>query len=137
VAVDNSGRALAIWNRTETLGGGVTSVRGSWFTGTWSAPELLDETGTGSVSDAVLAMDGAGNAEVAWIDGVKGLVERRFTAASSSWGSWNPRSPSSSNGNPNVRLDMSDSGHAVLISDYFNLSPIPWTMELWAWVYTP
>jgi hypothetical protein len=101
------------------------------------APELLDQTGTGSISDAVLAMDGAGNIEVASIEVGKGPVERRFTAASSTWGSCNPRSPSSSNGNPNVKLDMSDAGHAVLISDFFNLSSLPWTREIWAWVYTP
>ena len=136
VAVDGSGRAVAIWNRTETLGGSVTSVRGSRFstaTGTWGAQELIDQTGTGSVSDAALAIDGAGNAEVAWNEVGKGVIERRLDGVTGTWGSWNPRTP----GAVDLRLKMSDAGHAVLIGQILNTSPIPWTREVWAWVYTP
>jgi hypothetical protein len=136
VAVDNSGRALAIWNRDETNGGSTTSLRGSWFntaSGTWGAPELLDQTGTSAISDAVLAIDGAGNGELAWDEPGKGVAEHRFSAAAGAWGSWNMLGQ----GTVNLRLDMSDTGYAVLIGDRLNTSPLPFTREAWAWVYVP
>jgi hypothetical protein len=134
VAVDNSGRALAIWRRPETSDG--TSVRGSWFdtaSGTWGTPELLDQTGTAAISDAVLAIDGAGNAELAWDEPYKGMVERRFSAAAGAWGSWNMLGY----GTRNLSLHMSDTGYAVLIGDRLNMTPLPFTEEAWAWVYVP
>jgi hypothetical protein len=136
VAVDSSGRALAGWIRDETNGPGthLVTMRGSWFntaSGTWGTAELLDQTGTGEVSDAALAVDGAGNAELAWDESGKGTIERRFSAGA--WGAWNKLPP----GADNLRIDMSDSGHAVLIGDRLDIGPIPFTREIWAWVYTP
>lgn len=136
VAVDSSGRALAGWIRDETSGPGNSpvSMRGSWFntaSGTWGAEELLDQTGTGAVSDSALAIDGAGNVELAWDESGKGTIEHRFSAGA--WGAWNRLPP----GADNLRLAMSDNGHAVLIGDRLDISPIPFTREVWAWVYTP
>jgi hypothetical protein len=136
VGVDNSGRALAIWTRSETNGGSVQSVRGSWFntaSGMWGTQELLDQTGTSAISDAVLAIDGAGNGELAWNESGKGMIEHRFSAAADAWGAWNTLVP----GTQNLRLDMSDTGYAVLLGDRLNTSPLPFTREAWAWVYTP
>lgn len=137
VALANSGRALAIWTHSEAQAGdGVASLWGSWFnpkTGAWSPVERFDQTGKGNISDAVLAMDAAGNAELAWNEVGKGLVEHRFSAQSGKWGTWNTRPPSGSD----LQLAMSETGHAVLIGDYLNLNPLPWTREISAWAYTP
>jgi hypothetical protein len=79
-----------------TNGGSVQSVRGSWFntaSGTWGTPELLDQTGTSAISDSVLAIDGAGNGELAWDEPGKGTIEHRFSAAAGAWGSWNTLVP--------------------------------------------
>lgn len=136
VALADNGRALAIWTRAETQGEGATSLRGSWFnpkTGAWSPPELFDQTGSANISDAVLAMDAAGNAELAWNEVGKGMVEHRFNTKSGTWGGWNTRPPSGSD----LQLAMSDAGHAVLIGDYLNLNPLPWTREISAWAYAP
>jgi hypothetical protein len=136
VAVDSSGNALAIWDRTETLGGSVSSVRGSWFdpaSSAWGAPILIDETGTGDVSDVTFALDAAGNAEVVWYENGKGMIERRYSAGAGLWGTFNPRTPASSR----LTLDMSDTGYAVLIGDSMDYSAIPWTVAAWSWVYTP
>ncbi len=136
VAVDSSGRALAGWTRNETSGPGTSpvSMRGSWFntaSGRWGSAELLDQTGTSAVFDSALAIDGAGNVELAWDESGKGTIEHRFSAGA--WGTWNKLPP----GADNLRLDMSDSGHAVLIGDRLDISRVPFTMEVWAWVYTP
>jgi hypothetical protein len=136
VALADNGRALAIWMRSETQGEGATSLRGSWFNPTtraWGPPELFDQTGSASISDAVLAMDAAGNVELAWNEVGKGMVEHRFNAKSGTWGGWNTRPPSGSD----LQLAMSDTGHAVLIGDYLNLNPLPWTREISAWAYAP
>jgi hypothetical protein len=134
VALDNSGNALAVWDRDESAG---SSARGVWFnasTGTWGAPALLDETGTGDISDIVVAMDGNGNAEVAWYETGKGMIERRYNATGGTWGTFNQRTP----GSNHLVLDMSDSGHAVLLGDSMDYySSIRWTRAAWAWVYTP
>lgn len=134
VAVDDSGNALAVWNRTETTG---SSARGAWFNasaGTWGAPELIDETGIGDISDVVVGIDGSGNAEVAWYETGKGMIERRYDATGGTgWGPFNKHTP----GSTRLILDMSDTGHAVLVGEYMDYGMTTWTRADWAWVLTP
>jgi len=88
VAVDNAGNAMAAWLQTETTGSSLQTARFVATGSTWSAPMLTDQTGTGMIASIVLGMDGNGNAEVIWSD-TTGIVERRYDAATSTWGGFN------------------------------------------------
>lgn len=137
IAVDGAGNALAVWNRTETLGGNVSSVRAARFTagdGTWGAEALIDETGTGDVSYVVMAMDAAGNAQVVWRELGKGMVARRFDAAGGAgWGGFVSLTPAASR----LVLDMSDTGYGLLLGDYTEYASTTFLEAAWAWIFTP
>jgi hypothetical protein len=68
VAVDpNSGNAVAVWLKNDA--GSISSVWASRYSaaaGTWSAPELLETSDTGGALYPAIAMNGAGDALVAW-----------------------------------------------------------------------
>lgn len=67
VAVDASGRALAVWGRYES-GPGRWDLLGSHHLpgGGWSTPERLESQDLGNARDAKAALDGAGNGLVVW-----------------------------------------------------------------------
>lgn len=134
VAVDGSGRALTSWSRQDASDPHIVSLQGSRFdaaSGTWGTPELLDQTGTNEIQEAVLAIDDAGNGDAVWFEPNKGVIDRRFGATTGAWGTWNVIG----HGVDNLRLAMSENGHAVVIGDRLDLSA--GTREVWAWVYTP
>jgi len=98
VAIDAAGNALAVWDDGSSVG---TSTRGSvWAsrrlasTGAWTEPVQLDAT-TLDATHPQVAMDGAGNAWVVWLQDQNAsdswndtfdLRARRLDAASGTWG---------------------------------------------------
>lgn len=132
VAADNAGNAMATWLQTGTTGSSLQTARFAATGSAWSAPMLTDQTGTAAITGIVLGMDGNGNAEVIWLDPATGIVERRYDAATSTWGDFN----TTLRPKPIVRLlgAISDTGYAALLGDTTGST---WRAAAWGWILTP
>jgi hypothetical protein len=138
VAVDNAGNAMVAWLQLEgtraSLHRSLQTARFAATDGTWSTPMRTDQAGTDSIGiDVVLGMDGNGNAEVIWSDMAKGIIERRYDAATSTWGGFNTITPKPVTVSQLVGT-MSDSGYAALLGDTTGTT---WTVGAWGWIFTP
>lgn len=136
VAVDSTGNAMAVWVKHPPAGSSTNSnsVESSSFTkatGTWSASTLIDQ-GSSSVSECVMGMDSSGNVEVVWADN-NGMTGRRYTATTGTWGSFNARTPASTN----LILNMSDTGYAVLQGSSQTMGTTTFMNNAWSWILTP
>ncbi len=135
VAVDSTGNAMAVWVKHDPPAGSSTSsAQSSSFNkaaGTWSAPTLIDQ-GSGSVSECVMGMDSSGNAEVVWADN-NGMTERRYTAATGTWGAFNALTPASTS----LILNMSNTGYAVLQGSSQTYGTTTFMNNDWSWILTP
>jgi hypothetical protein len=125
---------MAIWQQSETVGLSLQSVRFSAAGGTWSAPMLTDQTGTGTIVTTTLGMDSSGNAEVIWTENPGGIVERRYDATTNTWGAFNKTLQPGSGA---LIAAMSDTGYVALLSQSTDFSVIPWKVAAWGWIRTP
>jgi len=83
IAVDAAGNALAIF-RSNPISVSVYLVAARYdaASGTWSSVDLTTDA---FVRDAVVAMNGTGDAIVCWADGDTGLGCRRYSATTATW----------------------------------------------------
>lgn len=65
VAIDDQGRAMAVWNQRGPQFAQIMASRYVPGTG-WSTPIRIDSENLGNATDAAVAIDAAGNAYVAW-----------------------------------------------------------------------
>jgi hypothetical protein len=123
VAMDpNSGNAVAVWTKDDA--GSIGSVWASRYNAAaavWSAPELLETSDTGSAIYPALAMNGAGDALVAWTqsDGSKNNLHANWLNGGS--GVWS--------GPAELDRDVGFSAPAVALGAKQGNLLVAWTRE--------
>jgi len=114
VAIDASGTALALWERSDGVGY-VTQAASKPAGGTWGAPKSISAAGK-VASGARLALDPGGNATAVWesYDGGTSTIQAASKPAGGNWGAPVNLSEAGKNAlNPRVAVDAS--GNAVTI----------------------
>lgn len=124
IAMDpNTGNAVAVWLKNDAAS--ISSVWSSRYTaaaGTWSAPALLETSDTGSALYPALAMNGAGDALVAWTQGDGSKLNLHANWLNGGSGLWS--------GPNQLDQDVEFNGPAVALSAKQGNLLVAWTRGL-------
>lgn len=117
VALDASGRGLAVWQEALPNGSAIVAARFEQTRG-WSEPEMISDPAGGAASEAVLAMERGGNAIVLFkqagaMTGSVDIVAARFVLESGFDGGKRQTLWKGGKDVSNLSLGMDDAGRAL------------------------
>ena len=137
VAIDAAGDAIVTWQPTDATDNSGRVASASFYDATlssWGAVETINiDDGISDVDELRVGKDAAGNAIAVWIQNGE-LKARHFDALG---GSWSVITPIGVRDGTDLAFGMSRTGRAVVITNPLNTSPVPFTRDVWANVFTP
>jgi len=137
VAIDAAGNAIVTWQPTDPTDNSQRIASASFYDATltvWSPVETINtDDGVSDVDELRVGNDAAGNAIAAWIQGGE-LKARHFDVLA---GAWSVITPIGLRDGTELAFAMSSTGRAAVITNPLNMSPVPWTREIRANIFTP
>lgn len=137
VAIDAGGNAIVAWQPTDPADGSRRVASASFYDANlsaWSSVETINiDDGISDVHELRVGKDADGNAIAVWVQ--NGEVKARHYDVLT--GGWSVITPIGLRDGLDLAFAMSGSGHAVVITNPLDLSPVPWLREIRANTYTP
>lgn len=137
VAIDAAGNAIVTWQPTDPVDNSQRIASVSFYDATltiWSPVETINiDDGISDVDELRVGKDAAGNAITVWIQG-GAIRARHFDVLA---GTWSVITPIGLRDGLDLAFAMSSTGRVAVITNPLNTSPVPWTREIRANIFTP
>ena len=137
VAIDAAGNAIVTWQPTDPIDNSQRIASASFYDAnltTWSPAETINiDDGISDVDELRVGKDAAGNAIAVWIQSGE-LNVRHFDVLA---GAWSVITPIGLRDGTELAFAMSSTGRAAVITNPMDMSPVPWTREIRANIFTP